>query len=103
MKIILGMMLACFLVTSARAQTAPVTKQAQTDAQTMPENPPTPGQPGQMEKSSQSSGAIIRKHDTPITLDPAKHKKLKKVEKQKKVEEQKDQHSDPHETTESTD
>jgi hypothetical protein len=104
MKIILTMILSCFVVTSMSAQAAPAsTQQAQADTQPMTENPPVPGSgqtenPKDPKQNDQSAGAIVRKHDTPVSLDPAKTKKVKKAEKKQKVEE----HTDP-QTTESTD
>lgn len=104
MKIIFAMMLSCFVMASVSALAAPAaSNQAQVGTHhPMTENPPTPGRkvenPKDPHQNDQSAGAIVRKHDTPVSLEPAKVKKEKKAEKKQKVE----QHTDP-QTTETTD
>jgi hypothetical protein len=85
MKLILGMILSSFVATVAFAGTATVAQQSG-PTQALPEQPPTPGSSVESHKdphaTNQSSGAIIRKHDTSMDLQPAKKKKAKKVEDQ---------------------
>jgi hypothetical protein len=94
---------------STVALAAPKYQQAQTsqpsETEGLSENPATPGQREDVDsakdpKRGEASGAIVRKHDTPVTLDPAKDGKMKKAEKKKKAERHTDpQSSDTPETT----